>query len=80
MVTDQEIIKRLGVTEKQLEMAIYSGYIPKPWKRSSFEMFWSARKIEPFLQNWERRLAKSSIKLDSDPFVSGCITFPVHQR
>lgn len=58
MITQQDIMERLGVTQAQVEMAIYSGYIIKPTSIIFDEPRWSARKIEPFLKDWEARIRR----------------------
>ena len=62
MITVKDIMERLGVTEKQVEMAVYSGYIPKPTDVVFDRQRWSARKIEPFLKDWETRIKRRSVK------------------
>ena len=64
MLTSKDIQERLSVTAKQVEMAIYSGYIPTP--KPSDDLFgeprWSARRLEPFLLDWANRINSQSLK------------------
>ena len=57
-------MERLGVTQTQVDMAVYSGYIPKPQEWAFGSLVWSARKIEPFLKNWEASLKRRKGKME----------------
>lgn len=73
-ITRQQIQDRLQVTEMQLEMAEFSGMIP-----ASETGIWQLSHVEPFLNNWEAKLARKRPKVDND-LKSGNMTFPKHQR
>ncbi len=60
MITKAGVIKRLGVSELQLENAIYSGRLPRP-----FMGMWGSS-VEPFLRSWEKSLAAKRPKLTGE--------------
>ena len=71
-----DVSKRLGVTEKQIEMAVYSGLLPPP----SDLKCWGSHHVEPFINNWAAKLARANPKADNKNIVTGNCTFPRHQR
>ncbi len=73
-ITRQQIQDRLQVNEMQLEMAEFSGLIP-----ASESGIWKLAHVEPFLLNWEAKLARKRPSY-SDSIESGSLTFPKHQR
>ncbi len=54
MVTVSDICSRLNVTEKQVQMAIYSGALPNP---NEYEE-WDDNHVEFFLKAWEERIKR----------------------
>jgi len=55
MITINDIINRLKVTRTQVDMAIYSGYLPKPTIDNNG---WEDSHIEWFISTWEAKLAR----------------------
>jgi len=58
MITYPEVLERMGVTEMALDMAIYSGRLPKPRETVFGVHRWAARKLEPHLVNWEAQIKR----------------------
>lgn len=52
-VTVEQIMERLGCSRIQVEMAVYSGYIPP-----SKDGVWDADKIEEYLVRWDAKLKR----------------------
>jgi hypothetical protein len=73
-ITRQQIQDRLQVNDMQLEMAEFSGLIP-----ASESGIWKLAHVEPFLKNWEAKLARKRPKVDNN-LKSANMTFPKHQR
>lgn len=72
----ENIRERLGVTDTQIEMMVYSGALPAPNQMNC----WVTSHIEPFIQNWEDRLNRSRPKANNKHIMTGNCTFPRHQR
>ena len=80
MITVQDIMSRLSVTEKQVEMAVYSGAIPAPDNNIS-NVWMNKERIQPYLDHWEKRLKRKREKDYYDNnIIVGNMTFPTHQR
>lgn len=73
-ITRVQIQDRLQVTAMQLEMAEFSGLIPQ-----SETGVWKLAHVEPFLANWEAKLARKRPRY-SEYIESGDHLFPKHQR
>jgi hypothetical protein len=76
MTTIEDIINRVNVTTKQVEMSIYSGMIPKPNLHSE----WDESHIEPFLLWWEEKLERTKPKENNGNYQCGKLTIPRHTR
>jgi hypothetical protein len=61
-VSTRDVMIRLGITQMQLGMALYSGRLPN----HAADATWDKEAIEPYLANWERQLktAKQEIRND----------------
>jgi hypothetical protein len=51
-VSTRDVMIRLGITQMQLGMALYSGRLPN----HAPDATWDKDFIEPYLVNWERQL------------------------
>jgi hypothetical protein len=71
----EDIRERLGVTDTQIEMMIYSGGLIPPNQAHC----WTTSQIEPYLQNWEDKIKRTKPKNNKN-IVTGNCTFPRHQR
>jgi len=58
MITIAMVKKRLNVSNMQLEMALYSGRLPKPTHSVDEMLAWDDAYIEPFLVLWQKSLNK----------------------
>ena len=58
MITIVMVKKRLKVSNVQIEMALYSGRLPKPTHSVNEVLAWDDAYIEPFLALWEKSLTK----------------------
>lgn len=58
MVTILMVKQRLNVTNMQLEMALYSGRLPKPTHSVNEMSAWDDAHIEPFIAFWEQSINK----------------------
>jgi hypothetical protein len=56
MITINDIINRLNLTRTQVDMAIYSGYLPKPTINDNA---WEDNHINWFISNWEAKLNRT---------------------
>jgi hypothetical protein len=80
MITVQDIMSRLNVTEKQVEMAVYSGAIPPPDTIIS-NAWMDEERIQPYLDHWDARLKRKREKeYYENNIIVGNMTFPTHQR
>lgn len=55
MITIDDIINRLNLTRIQVDMAIYSGYLPKPTIGNDG---WETSHIEWYIDNWAAKLLR----------------------
>lgn len=60
-ITANDIIERLQITAMQLEMAEYSGYIPR-----SVNNEWDADKLEEYLVRWQTKLDKKRKSIEDN--------------
>ena len=75
MITVQDIMSRLSVTEKQVEMAVYSGAIPAP--DNSISNVWiDEARVRPYLDHWEKRLKLAKLRMPLSPRSSSWHTRP----
>lgn len=51
----RDVMIRLGITQMQLGMALYSGRLPQHDKAGT----WDTEIVEPYIANWERQLKAS---------------------
>jgi hypothetical protein len=80
MITVQDIMSRLNVTEKQVEMAVYSGAIPAP-DNIICNVWVDEERIQPYLEHWDSRLKRKREKeYYENNIIVGNMTFPTHQR
>lgn len=76
MITFKDIEERLKVTNKQVEMAVYSGALPSPNENNE----WDPEHVEFFIQTWANRIARAKPKDHGSNYMSNGLTFPSHQR
>lgn len=76
MITAKQIIDSLQITEMQLQMAIYSGRIPKP----NAEGGWLEEDVVIHLQHWRKQLDRKAGRVTDPNITIGCMTFPKHTR
>ena len=58
-VTATEIAEELGIPDFHVHMAIYSGYLPKPYvKQDTSDFWWTDEKISPFIERWKERIKR----------------------
>lgn len=58
-LTVNDLMLRLGIPEIQIEMAEYSGYIPKSTNNQ-----WDSELVEQYLVRWENRIQQKLSKED----------------
>ena len=75
-ISYQDISNRLNVTEKQVELAVYSGMLPPP---SNIDK-WDSHHVEFYINEWAAKLARANPKADNKCITYGNYTFPRHQR
>lgn len=76
-----DIIDYVGVNEMQVEMAIYSGRLPKPNSESE----WNFNDIKQSLDYWKERIDEKNARLRKDKSIgnnysSGNMVIPKHTR
>lgn len=86
MITVQDIQDSLKVSQTEVQMAIYSGALPKctmvKEDGSKVVPGWDEEHIAPFLKHFAERIARKQAYKDkhNDNIVCGLLTFPTHQR
>jgi hypothetical protein len=76
-MTSFDIMMYLGISETQVNMAVYSGRIPPPDEDGN----WDVKKIEFYLDNWKRLLDnKRNKEAKTINYEQGSLSFPRHTR
>ncbi len=69
MVTEKDVMERLGISASAVEMAIYSGALPPHDSDDS----WDSHHVEPFLVAWEGRISRRHPKMTGEAHLN-CIS------
>lgn len=56
MITIDDIMEQLDVTYQQVNMAIYSGYLPQP---TIDGIGWEQNHIDWFINNWRQKIERT---------------------
>lgn len=86
MITVQDIQDRFNISQTEVQMAIYSGALPKctTVKEDGNKVVpgWDDDHIAPFLVHFSARIARKKAYKDkhNDNIICGLLTFPTHQR
>lgn len=86
MITVKDIEDTLNVSQTEVQMAIYSGALPKctTVKEDGNKIIpgWDDTHIKPFLEHFTARIKRKKQYKDkhNDTIVCGLLTFPTHQR
>lgn len=86
MITVQDIQNSLQISQTEVQMAIYSGALPKcTTVKEDGKMVipgWDDDHISPFLKVFSERIKRKKAYKDkhNDTIVCGLLTFPTHQR
>lgn len=56
MITIDDIMEQLDVTYQQVNMAIYSGYLPEP---TIDGIGWEQSHIDWFINNWRQKIERT---------------------
>lgn len=86
MITVQDIQDRFNISQTEVQMAIYSGALPKctTVKEDGSKVVpgWDEDHLAPFLVHFSERIARKKAYKDkhNDNIICGLLTFPTHQR